>query len=131
MLRHIKQDKCEQCRAAVLYHIRESEIDRFLRRSRDKNRSVKGESRDYLRPVWQSERVSCRRRSTARNTTSARNAGTRWSKSSKEKAVQFNREIVFLPPLTDAKEREDEGPLPGEPPKIWGTWGAFNRAGHS
>ncbi len=35
MLRHIKQDKCEQCRAAVLYHIRESDIDRFLRRSRN------------------------------------------------------------------------------------------------
>jgi len=28
MLRHIKQDKCEQCRAVVLYLIRESEIDR-------------------------------------------------------------------------------------------------------
>ncbi len=49
----------------------------------------------------------------------------------KGKGRAINREIVFLPPLTDAKEREDEGPLPGEPPKIWGTWGAFNRAGHS
>jgi hypothetical protein len=35
MLRHIREDKCEQCRALVLYLERESEIDRFLRRSRN------------------------------------------------------------------------------------------------
>jgi len=32
------------------------------------------------------------------------------------------KEMVFLPPPSEAKEREDEDtkPLPGEPPKIWG-----------
>jgi ribosome-binding protein aMBF1 (putative translation factor) len=39
----------------------------------------------------------------------------------KGKGRAINREILFLPPLTDAKEREHEGPLPGEPPKIWGA----------
>jgi len=31
------------------------------------------------------------------------------------------KEMVFLPPPIEAKEREDEDtePLPGEPPKIW------------
>jgi len=33
-----------------------------------------------------------------------------------------NRETVLLPPLSPIKEREDdEPPLPGEPPKIWGA----------
>lgn len=34
-----------------------------------------------------------------------------------------NRETVFLPAPRILKEREDEepGPLPGEPPKIWGA----------
>jgi ribosome-binding protein aMBF1 (putative translation factor) len=34
-----------------------------------------------------------------------------------------NRETVFLPAPRIIKEREDEepGPLPGEPPKIWGA----------
>jgi hypothetical protein len=34
-----------------------------------------------------------------------------------------NRETVFLPPPREFKEREEEepGPLPGEPPKIWGA----------
>ena len=34
-----------------------------------------------------------------------------------------NRETVFLPPPRTFKEREDEEekPLPGEPPKIWGA----------
>ena len=33
-----------------------------------------------------------------------------------------HRETVFLPPPEVIKEREDDdpGPLPGEPPKIWG-----------
>ncbi len=33
-----------------------------------------------------------------------------------------NRETVFLPAPRIVKEREEEepGPLPGEPPKIWG-----------
>jgi hypothetical protein len=35
MLRHIREDKCEQCRALVLYLERESEIDTYLRRSRN------------------------------------------------------------------------------------------------
>ena len=35
MLRHIKEDKCEQCRALVLYLERESEIEVYLRRSRN------------------------------------------------------------------------------------------------
>jgi len=35
MLRHIKEDKWEQCRALVLYLERESEIDTYLRRSRN------------------------------------------------------------------------------------------------
>ena len=35
------------------------------------------------------------------------------------------REIVFLPPPTVIREREDEEPKPrpGEPPKIWGSAG--------
>jgi hypothetical protein len=32
-----------------------------------------------------------------------------------------SRETVFLPPPRVIKEREDEEPLPGEPPKIWGA----------
>ena len=32
-----------------------------------------------------------------------------------------NPETVLLPPPRVLKEREDEEPLPGEPPKIWGT----------
>ena len=36
----------------------------------------------------------------------------------KGKGRSITREIVFLPPR---EEREDEGPQPGEPPKIWGT----------
>jgi hypothetical protein len=32
-----------------------------------------------------------------------------------------SREIVFLPPPRVIKGREDEEPLPGEPPKIWGA----------
>jgi hypothetical protein len=35
MLRQIREDKCEQCRALVLYLERESEIDTYLRRSRN------------------------------------------------------------------------------------------------
>lgn len=32
-----------------------------------------------------------------------------------------NEETVFLPRPRVIKEREDEEPLPGEPPKIWGA----------
>jgi len=32
------------------------------------------------------------------------------------------REVVFLPPLTNEPEREPK-PVPGEPPKIWGGVG--------
>jgi hypothetical protein len=41
----------------------------------------------------------------------------------KGKGRQVNREIVLLPPPRAVEEREDEepGPLPGEPPKIWGA----------
>jgi len=35
MLRHIREDKCEQCLALVLYLERECKIDRYLRRSRN------------------------------------------------------------------------------------------------
>jgi hypothetical protein len=37
--------------------------------------------------------------------------------------VKRERETVFLPPLPTVKKREDEErkPLPGEPPKIWGS----------
>lgn len=36
--------------------------------------------------------------------------------------IKKSRETVFLPPLT-VKEKEDEEqkPVPGEPPKIWGS----------
>lgn len=35
------------------------------------------------------------------------------------------RETIFLPPPRARKEREEEEkPLPGEPPKIWGTLSA-------
>lgn len=36
------------------------------------------------------------------------------------KGRTIHQEIVFLPPR-DVEEREDEGPRPGEPPKIWGA----------
>jgi hypothetical protein len=34
-----------------------------------------------------------------------------------------NRETVFLPPprVLNERENEEEKPLPGEPPKIWGV----------
>jgi hypothetical protein len=35
MLRHIRDEKCEQCRAMVEYFVRESEIELFLWRSRN------------------------------------------------------------------------------------------------
>jgi hypothetical protein len=35
MLRHIREDNCEQCRALVLYLERESEINKFQWRSRN------------------------------------------------------------------------------------------------
>ena len=40
----------------------------------------------------------------------------------KGKGRHKNRETVFLPPPRQVKEREDEEqkPLPGESPKIWG-----------
>lgn len=40
----------------------------------------------------------------------------------KGKGRAKNRETVFLPPPRRFEERENEepGPLPGEPPKIWG-----------
>ena len=41
------------------------------------------------------------------------------------KGRAINREIVFLPPTRDVKEREDEGPQPGEPPKIFGATSQF------
>jgi len=39
------------------------------------------------------------------------------------KGRMMNRETVFLPAPRINKKREDEepGPLPGEPPKIWGA----------
>jgi hypothetical protein len=39
----------------------------------------------------------------------------------KGKGTVKSRETVFLPPPRVIKEREDEEPLPGEPPKIWGA----------
>jgi hypothetical protein len=41
----------------------------------------------------------------------------------KGKGRAINREIVLLPPPRAVEEHEDEepGPLPGEPPKIWGA----------
>jgi hypothetical protein len=38
----------------------------------------------------------------------------------KGKGKTKHRETVFLPPPR-MKEPEEEAPLPGEPPKIWGT----------
>jgi hypothetical protein len=35
MLRHIREDKCEQCRKVVLFYDRESEIELYLRKSRN------------------------------------------------------------------------------------------------
>ena len=40
----------------------------------------------------------------------------------KGKGRTISREIVLLP-AREAKEQEDEGPLPGGPPKIWGDMG--------
>ena len=59
----------------------------------------------------------------ARNMTYALNVGLLWHSRLKGKGRAKNRETVFLPPLRQTKEREDEAPepLPGEPPKIWGT----------
>lgn len=31
------------------------------------------------------------------------------------------REIVFLPPVIQAPQPKEVTPMPGEPPKIWGT----------
>jgi hypothetical protein len=43
------------------------------------------------------------------------------TKAERERQVN-NRETVFLPAPRINKEREDEEPpLPGEPPKIWGA----------
>jgi hypothetical protein len=42
-----------------------------------------------------------------------------------------NRQIAILPPPRLIKEREDEEPLPGEPPKIWAQWtGLINEPLH-
>jgi hypothetical protein len=35
VLRHIREDKCDMCRVLVLYLYRESEIELFLRNSRN------------------------------------------------------------------------------------------------
>jgi len=35
MLRHIREDHCEQCRAVVRYFDRQAEIELYLRNSRD------------------------------------------------------------------------------------------------
>jgi hypothetical protein len=35
LLRHIREDECEQCRLTAEYFIRESEIELFLRKSRN------------------------------------------------------------------------------------------------
>jgi len=34
-----------------------------------------------------------------------------------------DREMVFLPPVTQAPEPKEAKPIPGEPPKIWGGAG--------
>lgn len=46
-----------------------------------------------------------------------------WAQKLRGKGKPKNRVTVFLPPAS-AKEREDEGPepLPGEPPKIFGSF---------
>lgn len=37
-----------------------------------------------------------------------------------------SRETVFLPPPVKEREDEERKPLPGEPPKIWGSVGRPN-----
>jgi len=35
MLRHIREDHCEQCRKVVLFYDREAELEMYLRNSRN------------------------------------------------------------------------------------------------
>jgi ribosome-binding protein aMBF1 (putative translation factor) len=37
--------------------------------------------------------------------------------------VKKEREMVFLPPPATAPETKEPTPSPGEPPKIWGSFG--------
>jgi hypothetical protein len=46
----------------------------------------------------------------------------------KGKGRTTQRETVFLPP-PGMKETEEEGPLPGDPPKIWGATGRCSYGG--
>ena len=48
-----------------------------------------------------------------------------WAEKLKGKdRVRREREAVFLPPLTKEPEPPQPKPVPGEPPKIWGSIGA-------